>query len=105
MKRNITEQVIKQLTEMGASRWTKGAHDRLYLNGAAAQLIGLECEYYKSGNISSATMKGEGISNRRASIILASVSSTFIDLTTGGLCQMGTECKEDLIAALDAMCA
>lgn len=104
MKRNVTEQVIEKLMEMGASRWTKGGHDRLYLNGAVSDLIGLKIECYKSGNISSATLNGEKISNSKAGKILYGFSGTYLDLSDCMLYKMYSDYQEELIAAIDAMC-
>lgn len=81
----LTETTIRNLIEKGASRWTKGDHDRLYLNGAAKEIVGLKTTHYKSGNISSATLKGESISNNRAGKISDIICSAYIDLTTGKL--------------------
>jgi hypothetical protein len=81
----LTETTIQNLIAKGASRWTKGDHDRLYLNAAANEIVGLEIEYYKSGSISSATLKGESISNNRAGKISDIICSAYIDLTTGKL--------------------
>ncbi len=81
----LTETTIRNLIAKGASRWTKGDHDRLYLNGAAKEIVGLETTHYKSGNISAATLKGESISNNRAGKISDIICSAYIDLTTGKL--------------------
>ena len=81
----LTETTIQNLIAKGATRWTKGDHDRLYLNAAANEIVGLEIEYYKSGSISSATLKGESISNNRAGKISDIICSAYIDLTTGKL--------------------
>ena len=71
----MTAELITKLEQNGFNRWTKGNLDRLYIN--AAQL-GLVCTYYKTGNISSATFRGESISNCKARKMKA--SKTFIDL-------------------------
>lgn len=76
----LEESTIKELEAKGFKRWTKGAIDRLYIN--AAQL-GLECDYYKSGNISAATFNGERISNSQAYRYQA--AKTYIDIKTGKL--------------------
>lgn len=78
----LNEKIMSQLQEMGATRWTKGEHDRLYLNEAAAKLIGLEISYYNTGNISYAKLDGEKISNRRAGE-LSAVTSIYININTG----------------------
>lgn len=74
----ITEERIAELEKMGFNRWTKGNMDRLYIN--AAQL-GLDCSYYKTGNISGADFKGERISNCEARRMKA--AKTYIDIKTG----------------------
>jgi len=81
----LTETTIQNLIAKGATRWTKGDRDRLYLNGAAEKIVGLETTHYKSGSISSATLKGESISNSRAGKISDIICSAYIDLTTGKL--------------------
>lgn len=53
---------IEKAIEKG-NRWTKGRFDRIYFNW---EQMGLEVEYYNTGNISSATWKGEEISNSEA---------------------------------------
>lgn len=86
----MTEKMIEKLEAKGFKRWTKGSMDRLYIN---AEDLGLDCGYYNSGNISSATFKGERISNSEAYRLGA--AKTYIDVATGKL--VGT--KETLTAA------
>ena len=69
--------------KLGATVWEKGANKRLYFNTAAEKIIGLEYSRYKSGNISSATLKGEVISNSEARRYLAAIDGTYADLKTG----------------------
>lgn len=76
----LNEQKIAELVEKGFNRWTKGNLDRLYIN---ASQLGLVCSYYKTGNISSAEFKGEGISNCQARRYKA--AKTFIDIKTGNV--------------------
>lgn len=82
----ITAKAIERLEEMGAKRWTKGNHDRLYLSNCGAEIIGLEVSRYNTGNISSATLNGEKISNSKAYDVLSSFEKAYIDLSTGELC-------------------
>lgn len=56
----MNEKKIEELIEKGARRWSKCGFDRLYVD---PKLLGLEVSYYKSGNISSASWRGESISN------------------------------------------
>ena len=71
----MTAEKIRELEALGFKRWTKGGHDRLY---ASAKVLGLECWYYKSGNISGAEFCGDEISNSEARRM--SDAKTFIDL-------------------------
>lgn len=74
----LTEKTIAALEAKGFNRWTKGNMDRLYIN---ATHLGLELTYYKTGNISSAYMNGERISNAQGYRYKA--AKTYIDIQTG----------------------
>lgn len=74
----MTQERIEELERKGFKRWTKGNIDRLYIN--AAQL-GLDCTFYKTGNISGATFHGASISNAEAGRMKA--AKTFVDIKTG----------------------
>lgn len=66
---------IEELTRMGFCRWQKNGMDRMYINASS---LGLDCTYYKTGNISSATFNGESISNSEARGL--KYAKTYIDL-------------------------
>lgn len=68
---------IEELEAMGFKRWTKGGMDRLYINASA---LGLNCTYYKTGNVSNAWFDGYEISNCEARRMKA--SKTYIDIKT-----------------------
>lgn len=70
---------IAELEANGWSRWTKGDYDRLYFN--VEKVDGVKISYYKSGNISSASIEGEKISNRLATDL--TLVKAYLDLTTG----------------------
>lgn len=74
----FTEERIAELEKMGFRRWTKAGYDRMYIN---AGVLGLECSYYKTGNISTAFFKGERISNSTGYRYKA--AKTYLDLKTG----------------------
>lgn len=74
----LDEAKVKELEQLGFKRWTKGNMDRLYIN---ATQLGLDCEYYKTGNISGADFQGERISNSEARRMKA--AKTYIDIKTG----------------------
>ena len=74
----LNEKMIAKLESKGFKRWTKGNMDRLYINATA---LGLECVYYKTGNVRDASFQGSSISNSRARGFLA--AKTYIDIATG----------------------
>lgn len=74
----MTEERISELTTLGFKRWTKGNMDRLYIN---ASTLGLECDYYNTGNIHYATFRGKSISNNMARGM--KFAKTYIDIKTG----------------------
>lgn len=78
----VSVKMVEVLKEMGANEWRKGGYNRLYLNGAVDELIGLETECYKSGNIKSAYLKGNEISNSEAKRIIFHTCKAFVDLDT-----------------------
>ena len=74
----LTDEKIKELEAKGFKRWSKAGKDRLYIN---ASVLGLVCEYYKTGNIKDAYFKGESISNSEARRMKE--AKTFVDIVTG----------------------
>ena len=78
----VSAKMVEVLKEFGANEWHKGNYNRLYLNEAVDALIGLETECYKSGNIKSAWLKGERISNAEAGRIIERTCRAYIDLDT-----------------------
>lgn len=75
---------VETITAIGGSRWTKGGHDRVYINDWA-EFAGLDIDRYNTGNISSAAYQGEGISNRQASLILGAIDKVWFDAADGKL--------------------
>ncbi|PHM23010.1 hypothetical protein [Xenorhabdus ehlersii] len=56
-----------KLLKMGFSVWENHGHRRIYINiERFGEVFGLELSWYKTGNISSARLNGERISNSRA---------------------------------------
>ena len=74
----LTNETIKALEDKGFSRWTKGTMDRLYIKPT---YIGLELTYYKTGNVSSASINGKSISNSRGRAMQS--AKCYIDIKTG----------------------
>ena len=78
------DSIIEALTKK-FGRWTKKGsngkvYDRIYFNGTD---LGMEVSYYRSGNISSAAVDGESISNCEARRIMG--SKAYFDLTDNTL--------------------
>jgi hypothetical protein len=72
------------LIEIGGREWILGDKHRVYLNNLE-DLFGLECEFYKTGNIWRAKLDGEVISNTRASDIASALGfgKLWFDVTEG----------------------
>ncbi|MFZ5815325.1 MAG: hypothetical protein ACOY93_08470 [Bacillota bacterium] len=73
-----------RLIAAGGARWQKNGMDRIYINDLA-RWFGLEVDYYKSGNICSAKLDGERISNNQAGKILSrlAMARVYYDCLTG----------------------
>lgn len=76
MKNAEMDRMVSALTDHGFRLWENGNMRRMYIN---ASQLGLECEYYKSGNIRSAVFNGKQISNSLARVL--KLSKTYIDLS------------------------
>ena len=59
------ENRAEAIKAIGGQDWEKYGKHRIYINDLP-RWIGLECTYYNTGNISSATLDGERISNSQA---------------------------------------
>ena len=96
MEKNILD--IKELENKGFNRWTKGDMDRLYFNVEKSEYF--EVEYYKSGNVSSAYLEGERISNAEAYRIMS--VKCFIDLKNNNelVVQYGSEEAQNTVREL-----
>ncbi len=71
---------ISKLLAAGGKRWSKYGKDRIYID---VTTLGLEVEYYKTGNVSSAAWQGETISNADGRRLLC--SKVYVDCTDGSL--------------------
>ena len=88
---------IEELEKRGFNRWTKGNMDRLYFDVKKSYL---DVDYYKSGNISSAYLEGERISNAEAYRLMS--VKCFIDLKNGNklVVQYGNEESQKIVREL-----
>lgn len=89
---------IEALEQKGFSRWTKGDMDRLYFN--IEKSGDLDADYYKTGNMRSAYLNGERISNAEACRLLS--VKCFIDLKNDNkmVVQYGREDAQDVVREL-----
>jgi hypothetical protein len=75
---------IETMTAIGGNRWQRNGMDRVYLNDWA-ELAGIETTHYNTGNISSASYQGEGVSNSQAYKLLGSIDKVWFDAADGKL--------------------
>lgn len=92
----MTDTMIAKLEAKGGKRWIKGNMDRMYFN---ATMLGLELEYYKTGNIRDASFRGMGLSNSMGGRYKA--AKTYIDLATGTV-HSDFDCLADAVRELIA---
>ena len=75
--------MIEMLESLGGKRWQGGSNDRVYLPvQLCCNLIGLAVTRYNSGNVSSATLEGEKISNGTATAMLSSLDGSYYNVLT-----------------------
>lgn len=65
---------VTQLTEIGGTEWQKGDMHRVYFNSLTGW-YGLDYALYNTGNVSSATLDGDKISNGRARELIGKLGS------------------------------
>jgi len=75
---------VEQLTRLGGRLWEQGGRRRVYFN-ALRERIGLDLDYYYSGNICHASLNGETISNSQARSLVSALDDMKIwyDLADG----------------------
>lgn len=105
VKANDEKSGIDKLIDMGASRWTKGGHDRLYLFKVGAEIMGLDCDYYKTGRVNGATLNGEKISNAEANRVISAYANAYIDLKDNILYGVSGRYAEDFSEKIAAYIA
>ena len=74
----------ENMIAIGGSRWQRAGHDRVYFNNWA-ELAGIETTRYGTGNISSASYQGYGVSNSQGYKLLGCVDKLYFDAATGKL--------------------
>ena len=96
----LTDNQITKLEQNGFNRWTKGDHDRLYIN---ATQLGLKCTYYKTGSIDLAYFNGELISNSEGYRLKG--AKTYVDVATGEVCSTRDDLKDAAEALVKSLLA
>lgn len=98
----ITEE---KLEKAGGKLWEKAGMRRMYFNNLN-DYIGLECNYYKTGNISSANLNGTSISNNKARGIKSQLynGKVYFDLNNKefGYKYINEELAEEVIEGIKA---
>jgi len=95
MTGNYSAETVSALVALGGREWKAVNQHRVYFNlDACAAMTGLSVGYYKTGNVSCATLDGKKVSNSEARRILRNIGSTktYVDLRTGAI-----EAATDLI--------
>ena len=95
------ENKIRAFEAIGGTRWQHDTMDRIYINDLA-RWSGLEVVTYGSGNIRSATLDGETISNTAARKLgsMLALGKLWYDLTDGRYHARGIDQGEfDIIVA------
>ncbi|MFD5940240.1 hypothetical protein [Streptomyces griseus] len=70
------------MVAIGGNRWQRNGMDRVYFNNWAA-FAGIETTRYNTGNISSASYQGAGVSNSQAYKLLGTIDKVWFDAADG----------------------
>lgn len=100
-KTTAEKTTAEKLEALGISAWECGEMKRYYINDDQLEAVfGLSIDRYKSGNICSASLNGEGISNSKAYKLLG--RGIWYDATTDSWMQkteFGTRVLNDTLMA------
>jgi len=86
------QEIIARLQTLGGRMWEKGQYRRIYFNMRLVHdYMGLNVQYYNTGNVSGATLAGERISNSEARRIISALDDCkiYYDLTDGKIYYRG----------------
>jgi hypothetical protein len=88
--RKVAAWTVETMTAIGGRLWEKNGMRRVYLNDWQT-FAGLELTHYGTGNISSATYQGAGISNSQAYKLAGAIEKVWFDTEDGKLhCRLGS---------------
>jgi len=108
MEGNGAQERIAGLQAIGGNLWEKNGRSRVYMNDLVG-LYGLEVSRYNTGNISSALLRGERISNSRATKIVGHLAyaKLYWDVNAGawGSRDLDPDYQADLVAEIETRLA
>lgn len=81
----MTNFTVEQLVNIGGNEWTGGTHHRVYFNDLRELFSELKVHFYGTGNVSSATLNGQHISNTKARKMLTDldIGKLYYDVNKG----------------------
>ncbi len=86
------QEIIAKLRALGGRLWEKGSYKRIYFSPRLVyENMGLNVQYYNTGNVSGATLAGERISNSEARRIIQALDDCkiYYDLMDGKIYYRG----------------
>jgi hypothetical protein len=75
---------VETMVAIGGNRWQRNGMDRVYFNNWA-ELAGIETTRFNTGNISTASYQGAGVSNNQARKLLGCLDKVWFDAADGKL--------------------
>ena len=98
----LTADTVRRLLARGAKLWNhpRTGEARVYLNGLARDLLDIEVDYYKTGNLRYFAMGGYKYSNCSGKRILCSLAKTWYDPEDGRIICDDKDLAADLEAAI-----
>lgn len=75
---------VETMVAIGGNRWQRNGMDRVYFNNWA-ELAGIETTHYNTGNISTASYQGAGVSNSQGYKLLGCIDKVWFDAADGKL--------------------
>lgn len=102
--RSPKENVAAKLKRLGGKEWISGNNHRIYFNNLSKYYDGLNVSRYGTGNISSATLGGEKLSNTKARELMSELDNgkLWYDVKTGQFesQRMSSSVKNKVIAGI-----
>lgn len=78
ISQSMEKKLVEKLHEIGGNHWKKYEKNRIYFNGdALLKALGYEWSQYNSGNLSSAHLKGNHISNSQMKRVFRDMDRKF----------------------------